>query len=90
MYSKWTTITNETGIHARPAGELAQIALKYPCKVTVKNASKKGDAVSAKSLMRIMGEEFVKGSVIEIAAEGESEQEAVEKMIALVNSGFSE
>lgn len=90
MYSEQTTIINETGIHARPASEFVQEAKKYACKVTVCNKSANGSQVNAKSLVRIIGEEFTKGSVIEISADGESEKEAVEALIALVASGFGE
>jgi len=91
MYSKRTTVINETGIHARPAGAFAQTAKKFDCDVTVKNVSSdKGTAVSAKSLIRIMSEELTKGSVIEISADGAGEREAVETLIALINSGFNE
>ncbi len=91
MYSKRTTIINETGIHARPAGAFAQTAKKFACSVTVQNVSNaKGTAVNAKSLIRIMSEELTKGSVIEISANGEGEREAVEALIKLVDSGFHE
>ncbi len=91
MYTKRTVIVNETGIHARPAGEFAQIAKNFPCTVTVQNISRaSGTAVNAKSLIRIMGEEFIKGSVIEISADGEEEREAVEALAALIDSGFHE
>lgn len=90
MYTERTRIVNDTGIHARPAGEFAQTAKQFACKITVRNITAGGDSVNAKSLVRIMGEEFVKGSEIEIAADGEGEKEAVEKLIALVDSGFNE
>ena len=91
MYSKRTTVINETGIHARPAGAFAQTAKNFDCAITVKNVSSaNGSAVSAKSLIRIMSEELTKGTVIEISADGAGEREAVEALIALVNSGFNE
>lgn len=91
MYSKRTTVINETGLHARPAAAFAQAARKFDCDITVKNVSSaNGTAVSAKSLIRIMSEEFTKGAVIEISADGAGEREAVEALISLVNSGFNE
>lgn len=90
MYSKQTAIVNETGIHARPASEFVQEAKKYKCKIMVRNVNTGGDAVNGKSIARIIGEEFINGSVIEITADGEEEQEAVEALISLIVSGFSE
>ena len=31
MLNKTFTLESETGLHARPATELAKIAMKYPC-----------------------------------------------------------
>ena len=33
MLSKTFTLESETGLHARPATELAKIAMKYPCDI---------------------------------------------------------
>ena len=33
MLNKTFTLESETGLHARPATELAKIAMKYPCDV---------------------------------------------------------
>lgn len=90
MYTKTAVIMNETGLHARPAGEFAQAAKQFACKITVKNISAGGSEVNGKSLVRIMGEEFSKGSEMEIAADGADEKKAVEALVSLVASGFGE
>ena len=89
MYAERTTVVNETGLHARPAGQLAQTAKTFSCAVTVRNVSSPGAPVNAKSLTRIMGEDFIQGSVIEVAADGDDEKSAVKALIALIDSGFA-
>lgn len=90
MYSKQTTVINNTGIHARPAAKFVQEAKKFGCEITARKVNVGKSAVNAKSLIRLMSAEFTKGSVIEITADGECEREAVETLVTLVDSGFGE
>ena len=46
MLNKTFTLESETGLHARPATELAKIAMKYPCDVKL---IANGKTVNAKS-----------------------------------------
>ena len=45
------TITDEIGIHARPAGELAKLAKEFQSKITIKTETKQADA---ERLMAVM------------------------------------
>ena len=45
------TITDELGIHARPAGLLVKKAAEFASTVSVDNGTKKGDAKKIMSLM---------------------------------------
>ena len=36
MVKEKVTLNNETGLHARPASELAKIAMKYNCEINSK------------------------------------------------------
>ena len=38
------TITDEIGIHARPAGELAKLSKEFRSKITLKTDTKQADA----------------------------------------------
>ena len=40
MYSKRTTIKNQTGLHARPASEFIAMASKFSSRITIKNRAK--------------------------------------------------
>lgn len=70
-------ITDELGIHARPAGILVKEVKKYASKVTVSTGEKTSDA---SKLMAIMSMAIKKGTEVTITAEGEDEDAAVEAL----------
>ncbi len=73
------TITDEIGIHARPAGLLAKEAKKYSSKITIHAGEKSAEATKLMALMQL----GVKcGQTIEVTVEGEDESTAVEEMKA--------
>jgi phosphocarrier protein HPr len=87
MIEKTVTITNPTGLHARPAALFVQTAGKFTSYVWLSKNDKK---VNAKSIMGLMSLAVSSGTVIAIGAEGEDEQIAVKELIDLVTSGFRE
>ena len=90
MIKKQLKVINKTGLHARPASELVLKAKKFEIKVTIRNLDQDKEAVNAKSVVRIMAEGLKQGTRIEIAADGSDEENAVEELCALVESGFGE
>lgn len=89
MYAKQTKVINRTGLHARPASEFVMEAKKHEARVTIKKLPE-GEAVNAKSIVRLLAEGITQGTDIEIAADGAGEQAAVDRLVALVDSGFGE
>lgn len=89
MYSKKTKVINKTGLHARPASEFTSAASKFKSKITIKKA---GDAseVNAKSIVMLLSMAIAKDTEIELIANGEDEREAVDKLVALIETGFGE
>jgi phosphocarrier protein len=71
------TITDEVGIHARPAGLLVKEAKMFTSDIKVTKGEKSADA---KKLMVIMGLGVKKGDEITVSAEGEDEEEAAAKL----------
>ena len=47
------TITDEIGIHARPAGELAKLAKEFQSKITIKTETKQADAEKLMAVMAL-------------------------------------
>ena len=82
-----TTIKNRAGIHARPSALIAHTAIKYASRIYLE---KNGNKINAKSIMGIITLAASFGSVIKISAEGPDEQEAVNAIKALFDSGFNE
>lgn len=90
MVTRETTVINKTGLHARPAAELSNLAMQYQSSVKVKNLSRGGMEANAKSIMRVLALGVSQGMRIAISAEGEDEEQAVNQMIALIDGGFGE
>lgn len=87
MYTKEITVNNEVGLHARPATYFIQKANEFKCGIWVEKEERR---VNAKSLLGVLSLGIVGGTTIRIIADGADEQDAVEGLIALVNSGFAE
>ena len=89
MYSQTTKIINVTGLHARPASEFIKMAKQFESSVLV---GRKDDdnKVSAKSMIKVISLGMVKGTDIEISAEGADEETAVKSLVELIESGFGE
>lgn len=68
------TITDELGIHARPAGLFVKMAGGFQSEITV---SKDGKEANAKRIMALMGLSATKGTEITVKVEGPDEDEAV-------------
>jgi len=87
MLEKSVTITNQVGLHARPATFFIQKANEYRCSIWVEKDDRK---VNAKSLLGVLSLGIVCGTTIKIIADGADEQQAVDTLAALVDSKFEE
>jgi len=90
MYSKITKLTNPSGLHARPASLFVSEAKKYKSSITIKNADTDAQPQNAKSVIMVLASALKVNMSIEISADGEDKVEAVDNLIALVESGFDE
>ena len=89
MTIKRTTIVNKTGLHARPASQFTREANQFNADITVVNCEN-GKEGNAKSIINVIAMGLVKGIEVEIRAEGDDEQQAVDALTALIDSGFGE
>lgn len=90
MHSKKVTVTNEIGLHARPAAEFSKLASDFDADVFVERTDGDQAKVNAKSVVSVISLHVAKGTEIEISAEGHDEMAAVESLAALINKGFEE
>jgi phosphocarrier protein len=74
MVKKSFRITNEQGIHARPATTLVKVAMDFKSDISL-TALKK--TVDFKSIMGVMSLGIYSGTVIEIKCDGEDEVDAL-------------
>ena len=87
MFVKDVTVQNQVGLHARPATFFIQKANEFKSSIWVEKDERR---VNAKSLLGVLSLVRVGGKTIRIIADGTDEQEAVEALIKLVESGFAE
>ena len=87
MKTREVVITNESGLHARPATFFIQKANCYKCSIYVEKDDRK---VNAKSLLGVLSLGIAKGMSINIIADGQDEEAALNGLAALVGSGFNE
>ena len=78
-------ITDEVGIHARPAGLLVQEAKKYSSTIMFKKGEK---SAKATALMKLMGMGIVKGDEVTITVEGDDEEAAAAAIEAFMKEHF--
>lgn len=68
-------LTDEMGLHARPAGLLVSGASKFRCNIRVKNGTKE---VDGKSILGVMSLALKKGDEMQIIFDGSDEDDAYE------------
>lgn len=87
MYTKEIKVENQVGLHARPATFFIQKANEFKASIWVEKEERR---VNAKSLLGVLSLGIVGGTDIRIIADGADEQLAVDSLIKLVESGFTE
>ena len=85
MVKKTFVIENETGLHARPATEIAKIAMKYKCNV---NLIVNGKTINAKSPLMIMSAGIKSKTELEILCDGEDEEQVIEELKTFLQSNL--
>lgn len=87
MCVKDVVIKNPVGLHARPATFFIQKANEFRASIWVEKDERR---VNAKSLLGVLSLGIVGGTSIKIIADGTDEKDAVDALVALVESGFAE
>lgn len=87
MVSQLVRITNPTGLHLRPAGNLCREAVKFKSQITFDYS---GNTANAKSVLSVLGACIKSGDEITIICDGEDEEDALTRLVAFVNEGLGE
>jgi phosphotransferase system HPr (HPr) family protein len=83
-------VTNEVGLHARPAANFVKAAKEFESAITVTNVTRGGDPVDAKSIVQIFKAAVARGHQITIVAAGPDEDAAVSRLVRLIETNFGE
>jgi phosphocarrier protein HPr len=83
MPEREVTLTNDVGLHARPAAVFSKAATRFAADVKV---TKGGSEANAKSIMAVLKLDVRKGDAITIATEGEDADDALDELVRLVES----
>ena len=87
MPSRTVAITNKRGLHARASAKFVTLASGLKAESRVE---KDGNSVVGTSIMGLMMLGAAMGDAVVIVTEGEDADEALEKLVALVESRFGE
>lgn len=77
MFEKKLVVNNQTGLHARPASELAALCQKFSSDITMQSGSME---INPKSVISILAGGVCQGTIINLRVEGSDEEEAGERI----------
>ena len=86
-YSKSFEVRNKLGLHARAAAQFVRVSSKYDSDIRIK---KDGYEVDGKSILGVLSLAAIKGTTIEIVAQGDDSEQAFDEISALIECGFGE
>jgi phosphocarrier protein HPr len=86
VQSQSLTLTNPTGLHARPAALLVKAAGNFVSEVCLYKIQEPDNRANAKSILSVLALGASQGTEIVIETSGEDEEKALETLAALVIS----
>lgn len=84
MPERQATIASRVGLHARPASLFIDAVNQQSVPVTIRKEG--GDPLNAGSILSILGLGATHGDVVFLAAEGDGADEALETLVALLET----
>lgn len=85
--SQQVVVANDHGLHARPAGKLAQVAQSFVADILLVYD---GQEVDAKSILDVLTLAAGPGEILEIRASGDDAVNAVGELVSLFKNKFDE
>lgn len=77
------TVRNEEGLHARPAANFCQTALRFQADIQIRKPEQ-DDVSNAKSILSVLCLGAVKGDTVIITADGADADEAISALLAVL------
>lgn len=87
MVSQNVVVKNPTGLHLRPAGILCKEAIQFKSLITF---SFRDTTANAKSVLSVLGACVKSGDEITLCCEGEDEEEALKRLVEVIEAGLGE
>lgn len=87
MTEKKVVVINRAGVHTRPAAAIVKLASKFKSEIYLVRDK---FSINGKSIIGVMTLAAEQGSELSIRADGADENEAVEEIAKLFESGFGE
>lgn len=87
MVSQKVVVKNPTGLHLRPAGILCKEAIQFKSLITF---SFRETTANAKSVLSVLGACVKAGDEITLCCEGEDEQDALNRLVEVIEAGLGE
>jgi phosphotransferase system HPr (HPr) family protein len=81
------TVTNPSGLHARPAAELSRLAASLASSVRLRTSDR---TVDAASVLSVMAAAVKPGQTVTVLCEGESAQDDLDVLVEAITSGLGE
>ena len=85
--TKTIEIINKLGMHARAAAQFVQLASSFTSHIEIEKDNRR---VNGKSIMGVMMLAASKGSEVTLYANGDDEEESINKLEQLINNRFNE
>ena len=76
------SVKNPSGLHARPATQLCDLCQEFSCDLSIHYD---GTVIEPRSILNILCAGIPVGSTIQLTADGEDEQAAIDAISALIN-----
>ena len=85
MNKRELIVNSENGLHLRVAGEIVKIAKTHECQISL--SCKGCKHANACSIMQLMTLDAVKGTMLEVSAEGPDAELVLQKLSDLLSDG---
>ncbi|TRW50448.1 HPr family phosphocarrier protein [Aliidiomarina halalkaliphila] len=87
QHSRQLRIQNKLGLHARAATKLARLANEFDARISIRQGEREVDASSVMGIMLLASQQ---GKTIEVNAEGEDAEAALDAIEKLIQDRFDE
>ncbi|HWQ80229.1 MAG TPA: HPr family phosphocarrier protein [Anaerovoracaceae bacterium] len=84
------TVSNQVGLHARPASLLVNLLKGYECNIEFYKNGNDTKRYQPRSILAVMALGAVKGDTLTFEAEGRDEKQAIEAIEEFIKSGCGE